>query len=390
MGRVAVVPFRQITIWGLGLMGGSLAAALKARGYGGKITGISSTSSVSRATEAGFVDDGYPHDEYEAGVANADLVILASPINTILCNLEKLGPVLQPGTVVTDVGSTKAAIVQHARAVLGDEVTFIGGHPMAGSESQGITAADAYLYENAVWVLTPDSKGASGGSGLKEAPRERTGNGDQSDALSRLMALAEFVGAKVVVTDPVRHDRIAARISHLPQTLAIALMNLAGDWHEEDDLTLRLAAGGFRDLTRIASSPFEMWSDIYNTNRDGVLEAVDDMIERLQELRADVAGDRLSDLFERANRLRLNVPHDTKGFLRPLQDVMVVVQDEPGVLSRIAGTLSTHSINIRDIEVLKVRVGEGGTMRLAFDSLKEAEAAVGLLAQEGFQAWVRE
>jgi len=288
------------------------------------------------------------------------------------------------------VGSTKAAIVQHARAVLGDEVTFIGGHPMAGSESQGITAADAYLYENAVWVLTPDSKGASGGSGLKEAPRERTGNGDQSDALSRLMALAEFVGAKVVVTDPVRHDRIAARISHLPQTLAIALMNLAGDWHEEDDLTLRLAAGGFRDLTRIASSPFEMWSDIYNTNRDGVLEAVDDMIERLQELRADVAGDRLSDLFERANRLRLNVPHDTKGFLRPLQDVMVVVQDEPGVLSRIAGTLSTHSINIRDIEVLKVRVGEGGTMRLAFDSLKEAEAAVGLLAQEGFQAWVRE
>ncbi len=387
MDRKRAIPFERIAIWGLGLMGGSLAAALKAREYGGRITGISSPSSISRAIEAGFVDETYSHDEFESGVADADLIVLASPIDIILSNLEILGPAVSAGAVVTDVGSTKDTIMQRARAALGEEVTFIGGHPMAGSESKGIAAADAYLYENAVWVLTPDSYQEDGQRTVAERSTE---DAEHSNGLSRLTALAEFVGAKVVVTDPVRHDRIAARISHLPQTLAIALMNLSGDWNEDDDLTLRLAAGGFRDLTRIASSPFEMWSDIYSTNRDGILEAVDSMIESLQGVREAVAEGGLSELFERANRLRLNVPHDTKGFLRPLQDVMVVVQDEPGVLSRIATALSAQSINIRDIEVLKVRVGEGGTMRLAFDGLKEAEAAVGFLAQEGFQAWVRE
>lgn len=353
-------------------MGGSLAAALKARGFEGRIVGISGPSSLSRANEAGLVDETYPHEDFASGVSDADLVILASPIKTIMENLGRLAPVIAAGTVITDVGSTKAAIARCAESVLGEGV-FIGGHPMAGSEAKGITAADAYLYENAVWVLTP-------GGGV----------GGERQALARLTALVEFVGAKVVVTDPVRHDRIAARISHLPQTLAIALMNLSGRWNEEDDLTLRLAAGGFRDLTRIASSPFEMWSDIYSTNRDAILDAVDEMITRLAEVREAVAGGTLSELFERANRLRLSVPRDTRGFLRPLRDVMVVVQDEPGVLCRIAGCLSRRSINIRDIEVLKVREGEGGTMRLAFDSGEDAEAAVRYLEEEGFQSWVRD
>ena len=156
------------------------------------------------------------------------------PIHTIIENLSKLASVARPGTVVTDVGSTKSAITRHAHQVLGDGLTFIGGHPMAGSEVSGVAAADAYLYENAVWVLTPT---------------------EESPEVERLASLAQMVGARVVITDPERHDRIAARISHLPQTLAIALMNLSGSWNDDDDLTLRLAAGGFRDLTRIASSP---------------------------------------------------------------------------------------------------------------------------------------
>jgi prephenate dehydrogenase len=353
----------------MGLMGGSLAAALKAKGFEGTVHGISSPQSLARAEEAGLIDEGFTHDAFSHALDGADLVVLASPIHTIIENLSKLAPVAQPGTVVTDVGSTKSAISRHANEVLGEGLTFIGGHPMAGSEVSGVAAADAYLYENAVWVLTPT---------------------EESPEVERLTSLAQMTGARVVITEPDRHDRIAARISHLPQTLAIALMNLSGTWNDDDDLTLRLAAGGFRDLTRIASSPWEMWSDIYETNREAILDALDAFLLEVGKIRESVAEGALADLFEQANRLRLSVPKDTKGFMRPLKDVMVVVQDEPGVLSRITGSLAEHAINIRDIEVLKVREGEGGTMRLAFDSRELAESAVRHLADVGFRAWVRE
>ncbi|MFO7767542.1 MAG: prephenate dehydrogenase [bacterium] len=369
------MPFQRIAIWGLGLMGGSLAAALRSRDFEGVVVGISSQDSVSRAVRADLIDEGYPHAEFTRGVEGADLVVLASPIDSIIQNLNALAPVLPRGTVVTDVGSTKSAICSHARGTLPEGVLFVGSHPMAGSESKGIGAADALLYENAVWVLTPE-KGQ-----------------EESEAVESLSALAERVGAKVVVTDPVSHDRIASRISHLPQTLAVVLMNSAGDWNEEDDLTLRLAAGGFRDLTRIASSPWGMWADVYSTNRSAILDALDAFMGGLTRIREAVAseGDEmLEEEFQRANALRLSVPRDTKGFVRPLCDIMVVVRDEPGVLSRIAGSLVPHDINIRDIEVLKVREGEGGTMRLAFDGEQTARDAVRHLKEEGFRAWVRE
>ncbi len=360
--------FETIAIWGLGLMGGSLAAALKVKGFTGRIVGISSPASIRQALESGFVDAGFRHEEFRAGVEGADLVILASPIHTIMDNLSLLAPVLNEGTVVTDIGSTKTAIMNHAHKVLPSGVEFIGGHPMAGSEESGIEAADAYIYENAVWVLTPPP---------------------ESRSLNRLMTLLEKLGSKVVVVDPCAHDRIAARISHMPQVVAVSLMNAVGSWNDTEDLTLRLAAGGFRDMTRIAASPFEMWSDILDTNRDAVLEALDSLINDLQKTREAYSDGALKPLFERANRLRLSVPRDTRGFAYPLQDVMVVVRDEPGVLSRISTCLSNNSINIRDIEVLKVRLGDGGTMRLAFSTSEEAHSAVRLLSNEGFRSWVK-
>ncbi len=277
------MPFERIAIWGLGLMGGSLAAALKAREYQGTIVAISSPDTLSKAGAAGLIDAAFAHDDYADGVAGADLVVLSSPIASIIENLERLAAVLEHGVVVTDVGSTKKAIADRAREVLPASVEFIGGHPMTGSERRGLEAADASLYENAVWVLTPDP---------------------DSRAVDRLAALAASVGARAVVTDPGMHDRIAARISHLPQILAVTLMNVAGDWNAEDDLTLQMAAGGFRDSTRIASSPFEVWSDIIATNRTDILEALDTYIHELEALRPALAHGSLQSRFERANRLR--------------------------------------------------------------------------------------
>jgi len=361
--------FEKIAIWGLGLMGGSLAAALKTRGFSGIIAGISSPGTVGMALDSGFVDAGYSHGEYRMGIEGADLVVLASPINTIMENLTLLGTVVDEGTVITDVGSTKSAIMHHACQVLPEGVGFIGGHPMTGSEESGIEAADPCIYENALWVLTP---------------------GREARSLEPLTGLIEMLGSKVVLSDPLTHDLITARISHMPQIVAVTLMNAVGDWNEEDDLTLRLAAGGFRDMTRIAASPFEMWSDILATNRKAVLQALDTFIDDLKRTRDLVEGGALRPLFERAARLRLSVPRNTRGFAMPLQDVMVLVQDEPGVLSRISTCLAENAINIRDIEVLKVRLGDGGTMRLAFGTADEADSAVRLLTGEGFRSWIKE
>lgn len=265
------------------MMGGSLAAALKAKGYRGTIVAISSPETLAKARAAGLIDAGYPHERYAEGVDGADLVVLASRIASIMENLERLAPVLRDGVVVTDVGSTKRAIVDRALKVLPASVEFIGGHPMAGSELRGLAAANPSLYEGRVWVLTP-------------SPGSR--------AVDRLAALAGIVGARAVVTDPETHDLIAARISHLPQILAVTLMNVAGDWNADEELTLRLAAGGFSDLTRIASSPFEVWSDIIATNRAAILDAFDSFVRELQAVRPALAEGSLQSRFERAHQLR--------------------------------------------------------------------------------------
>jgi prephenate dehydrogenase len=285
-----MIPFSKVVIWGLGLMGGSLAAALKSRGYTGTVIGISGRDALDQATAAGWVDTGFRHEDYPRAFEGADLVVLAAPIQGIMDCLAKLGPHIESGTIVTDMGSTKVAVSEAAAALLPEPDRFVGGHPMAGAEARGIQAADSRLYEQAAWVLTPPEGG----------PKR---------PVSALTAMIEEVGARAIVTDPITHDRVAARISHLPQTLAITLMSLAGQWSEQDDLTLRLAAGGFRDMTRIAASPYEVWGDIYRTNRQEILKALDDFLQALLTVRTRLERGELEEVFERANRFSREGSH---------------------------------------------------------------------------------
>jgi prephenate dehydrogenase len=364
------LPFRNITIVGVGLIGGSLAAAMRRKELPVEITGVSSKRTIAKAISGGLIDRGFPHEELAAGVAEADLVFLCSPIDAIVNLLPKVAAAVPESALVTDVGSTKEHIVEIAAGHFGRGPYFVGGHPMAGSEKQGVEAADPFLFENATWVLTPTG----------EVPQQK---------LMGLNNLLQVLGAQVLLLDPQLHDQIAATVSHLPQLIAVALMNYAGRRNETNPFYLRLAAGGFRDMTRIASSPYDMWRDILQTNKENISRSIAEFLEVLESLRQQMAAGEIRELFDQAARTRLSIPKDTRGFLRPHFDISVVVEDRPGIIAAISTALAEAEINIKDIEVLKVREGEGGTLRLAFESDSDRERAIAILAGKGFKAQPR-
>ena len=197
------------------------------------------------------------------------------------------------------------------------------------------------------------------------------------------------IGAAPVVMPPADHDRAAAAISHLPQMLATALVGMVGHLDEADGRFLRLAAGGFRDLTRIASSPYDMWRDICSTNAPVIRDMIDRYVRSLLELRDRIGVEALGDDFAFANRVRGSIPKDSKGFLHVLHEILVVAEDRPGVIADIAGALAGEGINVNDIEVLKVREGEGGTLRLGFDTRQAARRAVEILSKKAYSVRLR-
>ncbi len=362
--------FSTIIIVGVGLIGGSLGLAIKRKYENVKVTGVSSDAAVQNALEMGAIDEGYGYEELAGAVGNADLVFLCTPIHHIQGLLTPLSSLLKPGVLVTDVGSTKQVITSHAGKVLPSGVHFIGGHPMTGSEKRGIHAADPFLFQNAIYVLCP-----SGG-----VPEKLINN--FSDFLGG-------IGARVVILDAGLHDQIAAAVSHLPQMVAVTLVNMVGKASTDSAPYLQLAAGGFRDMTRIASSPFNMWDDICRTNDDAIKKAIDTFIRHFTELKNRIGTPSLEEDFEAANITRKNIPKDTKGFMATLYEVLVVVEDKPGVIAQIATELAAVNINIKDIEVMKVREGEGGTLRLAFELEEEASKAVELLNSIGISSRLR-
>lgn len=362
--------FHSIVIVGVGLIGGSLGLAIRRKHPDARIIGISSPAALQNALEMGVITGGCGYGEMEQAVRDADLVFLCTPIHRIQGLLTLLAPLLREGTLVTDVGSTKRAITRHAVEVLPAGVHFVGGHPMAGSESRGVSAADPFLFQNAIYVLSP-------------------ADGVPEEAVNALSGLLGETGARVIIMEADLHDRIAAAVSHLPQLLAVALVEMAGRLNADNAPYLRLAAGGFRDMTRIASSPFGMWDDIFRTNDDAVREVVDLYIEQLIKIRDRIGNQALGEDFEIANITRSTIPKDTKGFLKTLFDVLVVVEDKSGVIAQISTELALNDINIKDIEVLKVREGEGGTLRLAFEREQEAVDAIALLGRIGYTARLR-
>jgi prephenate dehydrogenase len=362
--RTRTSPFERVTIIGVGLIGGSLALALREKFPAIRVTGVDRPAVLKRALNRKAIDQG--EQSVERAVRFADLVVIATPISAIGKLLPQIARAVSRQTVVTDTGSVKHALVKQADRLF-PHGNFIGGHPMTGSEYSGIDAAHPLLFQNALYLLTP------------------TGTSNRR-SLSLLTRFISSIDARALIIDPSVHDSVVSAVSHLPQLAAVALMTTVGRSHVQARRHLALAAGGFRDMTRIASSPFGVWKDILHFNRKEIAASLQLYIQDLKRLAAGLKSDRrtLSTEFSASRSLRSRIPQSMKGFLSALVDVSIFIEDKPGELARLTGLLAKQKINIKDMELLKVREGRGGTFRISFENRAVAAEAVRILRRGGF------
>lgn len=326
---------------GCGLIGGSVGLALRQRGW--HVTGADEVAErAERALELGAVD--------AIGTdPAAEITFIATPVGRV-ADAARAALAAGPG-LVTDVGSVKAAIVAEL-----DDPRFVGGHPMAGSEQEGVDGSRGDLFEGAVWVLTP---GAS----------------TDDDAYAAVHAVVSSLGADVVSLEPAQHDRTVAVVSHVPHLTAATLMRLADERAESHGTFLRLAAGGFRDMTRIAGGSPDIWPDICGDNREAILDVLDVLIADLQQMRSVVDADDRDGLLDRLNqaqKARVSLPV-RGGPEMPMVEVRIPVPDRPGAIAGIMTLAAELGVNVSDLEVAHSSEG-GGVLILVV----EAEAAPAL------------
>lgn len=361
----------KVAIFGVGLIGGSLALCLKGK-PGITVVGHSPRpGSLNRMIERGVVDTATL--SMEEAATDADFIFLCVPVGNLEEYLEKLYALpLKPGCIITDVGSTKASIAACARSYSRPGVHFIGGHPMAGSERSGVGAASTLLFENAFYVLTPSP----------DVPE---------DVYQRLESLLAYTRAQIVRVDPVLHDQIVGAISHLPHIIAVALVNQVCDYNDNNDLYRRLAAGGFRDITRIASSDPVIWRDILLSNRDVLLSLLRDWNREIGGfigLLENMDGEGIQQAFEKANLFRGELPERRKGAITSLFDLYIDVPDTPGIIGQIATELGVRHINLSNMQIIESREDVPGVLRLSFRHEADMERAKDLLHSLGYSVYV--
>ncbi len=342
----------RVAVIGTGLVGGSIGFALAALGH--DVVGFDADADrVARAKELGAV--GAVASSVAEAARDADLVFVAVPVSAIP---DIVVAALDAGAgLVTDVGSVKGPVVAAVAALRPDTADrYLGGHPMAGSEQDGIESARADLFVGATWVLTPTTATDSRG-------------------YTDLRALLREFNAEVVAVTPADHDELVALVSHVPQLASSTLMDVANMREAEHQALLRLAAGGFRDMTRIAASHPAIWLDILTANRDAVLAALDAYLEALGQARDLVAaGDRdaLEQLLARARSARRNLPVGA-AIAGDLVELRVPVSDRPGVLAEVTLLAGRLGVNIFNIDIAHSIESDAGVMEMVV-AAAEAEA----------------
>ena len=342
----------SVNVIGLGLIGGSIAQALTKRGW--IVHGIDRDTEIStQATSMGIVADATLDPKAVISFVTTPVTSIPSVVQHVLSETSGL---------VTDVGSVKSNVCREI-----NDARFVGGHPMAGSELHGLSGSDPDLFLGATWVLTPTPS--------------------TSDETFRGVAgIVKAIGAEVMVLDPARHDHLVAVVSHLPHLTAATLMGLAARESEENLAVLRLAAGGFRDMTRVASGSAPIWIDICRENRESIVDALDEMINGLSRMREIVDQGRHDDLLDdlqRAREARANLP----GRISALTDVVEVripISDRSGSAAEIFSIAAELGVNIANFEVSHSVEGNAGVLVLIVEQ-QSADLFRGGLMARGFR-----
>lgn len=364
----------RVAVIGLGLIGGSVAAAARRAPGAPQVTGVDSDAATcTRALEAGIVDDAVATAEARSagvlGPGSVDLVVLATPVDAAIVWLDALAHAGFDG-IVTDVCSTKSAIVEHAASIR-PPFTFIGGHPMAGSERSGIEAASASLFDGAYWVLTP-----TGGTGTET-----------------YRVLHEFVsslGARPIAIPPEVHDEAVALISHVPHVAAAALVALVAEQPAGQE-ALRLAAGGFKDMTRIAAGSADLWTGICTENADRIAEGLrrlEAVIARFREAVADRDTERIRRLLTEAAEVRRSLPARWVPESAALYELSIPMRDRPGVISEITTLVGRAGCNIEDVEIDHVSE-DSAVLRLVLTDEGDRDRLLADLSAAGYEPSLR-
>lgn len=355
----------NVSIIGLGLIGGSLGLALK-RNRDVEVTGFdNSYSTTQEAFRRGIIDIIAP--SLDSASEHADVIIFATPVNTTVRLLQEVPNwKLKKGVIISDTGSTKGPIMEAASLLFEHGITFIGGHPMAGSHKSGVSAAREHLFENAYYILTPFSH-------------------TESQLVNRLRELLAPSKGKVVVLDAVEHDRMTAVVSHFPHLIASSLVGRLSAQQGEQPFVRELAAGGFRDITRIASADPIMWRDITMQNRKELLTQLDGWVDEMSDVREMLVEndiDKIQTYFDSAKKFRDELPIASQGALYMTYDLHIDVPDHPGVISEVTKILADERISLTNIRIVETRTDVFGILVISFQTAKDREKAQVALSEE--------
>ncbi|MCD6435502.1 MAG: prephenate dehydrogenase/arogenate dehydrogenase family protein [Clostridiales bacterium] len=352
------VEFKSIGIVGLGLIGGSIAKALKEKGFKGKIYGVDiNEDNISDALlENVIIQDELNH---------IDLLILAIPIGKYKSALLENLKYLKEDCIITDVGSVKVKTHEIIEKLILPSQIFVGGHPMIGSEKSGFKVSKAHLFENAYYFLTSRNK----------------------KALKKIENFVDFLGAKAVSINPELHDRIVARTSHLPHINAMMMVNLL---REKDEMLINYVGGGFRDTTRIASGDPFIWSDILMNNTNEIVDSIDEFINGLEEFKNALQEkdiEKIKNQLFSAKKYRNKIPKHLHDSIEVEYTLFIDVKDKPGMISSATGLLAKHQINIKDIEIVHARENIPGVLKLGLYSKRDQLIARQLIESSEFGKW---
>lgn len=348
---------RNVLVIGLGLIGGSVALALQ-KSPQTKVVGYDAFEQTRELAKTLNV----VHEVVEnpaSAAKHADIIIFGTPVNATLEWMEQLkGWQLKDTVIITDTGSTKAIIMEKAKELQALGITFIGGHPMAGSHKSGVTAAKPHLFENAYYMLTP-------------FPEERVEN------IEKLENLLKFTIAKIVRVDAKEHDHMTAVVSHFPHIVAASLVHRLHSENVMFPMTSTLAAGGFRDITRIASSNPILWRDITIQNRQELICQLEDWLQemhKVKELLESGQNSLVEDYFAFAKNVRDRLPAASGALFMPY-DLYVDIPDYPGVISELTGYLADERISITNIRIVETREDVFGILVISFQNADDRERA---------------